>query len=36
MGGKKKGDLNSRVGCECCISTGGPDGPDLSSGGILA
>ena len=36
MGGKRIGGLKVRVGCECCISRRGPDGPDLSSGCILA
>ena len=36
MDGKKIRGLKARVGCECCISRRGPDGSDLSSGGIPA
>ena len=28
MGGKRIRGLKARVGCECCISRRGPDGPD--------
>ena len=28
MGGKRIRGLKARMGCECCISRRGPDGPD--------
>ena len=28
MGGKRIRGLKARVGCDCCISKGGPGGPD--------
>ena len=30
MGGRGIRGLKARVGCECCISTRGPDGPDCA------